>query len=229
MARSKNTELRNQILVNAYQMFYEDGVDNVLMKDIADQSGISVSLLHHYYRRKEDLLVHIFYDMLYKIRTYILEDMKLDPGALGENAIVYPGVLYTIFYDTLMRDNNHLLRIYTGLLYDTELLRQITDYAFTSLIPPAALPSDNRSRLSMYTLNGALSQVVCIYLDSALPLDLKATLRSLIGVYFGGCGRTQEEQEKLLKLVDRLLPQPVLDGFYTKYLAGTDHFTTCNW
>ena len=59
MARQKNQELRQEILKAAYQRFMRDDYNNILLKDIAADCGISVSLLHHYFPTKADIIINI--------------------------------------------------------------------------------------------------------------------------------------------------------------------------
>jgi len=54
----ENTE--HQILIAAREVFISKGYEGARMQEIADQAGINKSLLHYYYRSKENLFDAVF-------------------------------------------------------------------------------------------------------------------------------------------------------------------------
>lgn len=68
-----NTESR--ILEAAKDQFIRNGMDGTSMQNIADEAGINKSLLHYYYRTKENLFEAVFRYALQKFIPRILESM----------------------------------------------------------------------------------------------------------------------------------------------------------
>jgi AcrR family transcriptional regulator len=56
----KATSTEEAILVKAREVFMQHGYDGTSMQMIADAAGINKSLLHYYYRSKENLFARIF-------------------------------------------------------------------------------------------------------------------------------------------------------------------------
>jgi AcrR family transcriptional regulator len=51
---------RNQLLDIALALFAERGVENVSVKDLADEADVTPGLLYHYFRSKDELLAAVF-------------------------------------------------------------------------------------------------------------------------------------------------------------------------
>lgn len=226
MARAKNNELRQTILTKAFRLFYENGVDAVLVKDIAAECGISVSLLHHYYSKKEEILVHIFYDMIYKIHVYILDHVKPLLTEPPKTDVVYIHFFYLLFYDILQRNNDKLLKVYTKVLFDTELLQQATDQVFIAMQDFPTLRISNEERLGAYTLNGGMAQIVSLYLSkhNALTFDIKEQLQKQLLLLYYSAGFSREEREEATAYVTSTLTPEIYDECYQNYMDNVTKF-----
>ncbi len=231
MARAKNNELRQKILVTAFRMIYENSVDEVLVKDIAASTGISVSLLHHYYDRKEDILVHIFYDMIYKVQLFVQE--KVAPVLMERPVtdVVYIHYFYLLFYDILQRNNDKLLKIYSKVLFDAELLQNATDHAFSAMRDFPTLNLTNEERLSIYTLNGGMAQIVSLYLSkhNVLEFDIKEQLERQMQLVYFSAGLSKEEREATSSVVQSTLTQDLRNECYRYYMDNVNSFHSFDW
>lgn len=229
MARSKNNELRQKILSVAFEMFYEDGVDGVLMKDVAEKCDISVSLLHHYFRRKEDMLIHIFYDMVYKTYCFVSQELSPDLSDKKEYTVVFYGYFFQLFYDILTRENNKLLEIYTAVLYNASLLKNATDFAIDLLAELPELTNTPEKRLGIYIMNGSLSQLVNIYLNNPLSSHMYDLVNNLLRSYYASIGFDSEQQQELICMIDTELTDEIKEKCYRKYMANMPNFINCEW
>lgn len=54
---------RNKILIEARQLFYEKGIANVRLQQIADKTGISVGNLAYHYRSKEAIVSAVYQEV----------------------------------------------------------------------------------------------------------------------------------------------------------------------
>lgn len=228
MARSRNNELRQRILMTSYMMFMQGGFKNVLMKDIAAACDISVSLLHHYFSKKEDILIHIFFDMIAKVNSFIVEKLG---GLVNECEYpeLYYGLFYRLFYDILSRNNDALLKIYIYVLNDASLLKAATDFAFRSLPPVGKLSNDYEKRLGVYILNGSLSQVANIYLSNNPPISLERSLRRVIDAYYVGLGYTAQQQRDVRRIAEEALTTELMDECCESYISSIANFINCEW
>lgn len=231
MAKSKNLELRQKILFTAYTMFYDKGVEPVLMKDIAAGCDISVSLLHHYFPCKEDILVHIFYDMIYKVSAFVLNDLKETILVPKEAGVAYIHIFYRLFYNILQRNNNKLLRIYTKVLYDTELLQSATDHTFSSAIGYSELQLSSEELLGVYILNGGMAQIVSLYLsnNNAIHFSLDDQLERQIQLLYYSSGFHRKQRADVCEAVGNVLTTEVYDKCYKNYIDSVANGFALDW
>ncbi|GFZ27714.1 TetR/AcrR family transcriptional regulator [Lactobacillus corticis] len=91
MARRKNMKRRRVILSNTFRLIRENGFDNVSLQRIAEESGISKSLLQSYYPHKATLIndiVHQVFTTLSECVEIKYPDEPKNPYALSK-AFVY--------------------------------------------------------------------------------------------------------------------------------------------
>ncbi len=220
MARSKNIEQRQSILSKALQMFYERGVDAVMMKEIAKESGISVSLLNHYFPRKEEILVQIFYNMIHTVLGFAKENVTVCAKETDNPGILMVSAFYYLFYDILLRDNKRLLMIYTVVLYNAPLLQRATDRTFKMGEEFPELPLSNEGKFGLYTVNGAMSQIVSLFLSihETLDFDLIEQLRNQLRLFYFSMEMTNEQVQCAEKFLTEILSQEMYDRCYQNYL-----------
>lgn len=230
MARAKNMELRQKLLQCALKMFLEKGYENILMKEIAAECDISLSLLQYYFKKKEDILVHIFYDMLIKDAEYIDENLlnAIEQSDADKDA-VYLGVFYRLFYGVLGISNHQLLKMYTPILYDTQLLKRVSDYMFEHDARTNQKLNTYRKRMGGYVLNGCLAQFVAIYLSDPLSTSLEKIVDDALRVCYGYLNVSSEEQERTIGSVNTVLTQQNIQQFYEAYMNGAARFISCEW
>lgn len=228
MARQKNQELRQEILKAAYQRFMRDDYNNILLKDIAADCGISVSLLHHYFATKADIIINIIYDLLRKIQLFIIQKNPEDVGFLNATTAFYE-LIDRMFVDVLVRNNNQMLRIYTYVLCDAKLMNKVIDFCITNLAPSPELKDKFEKRYEIYIYYGSFAQVVLLYLKNRLPTSLYETSIALYQRRYLSLGYSLDECEKIQSRLDEITNQAFLDEFYQEYLLSLDDFVLCEW
>ncbi|MEW6283081.1 MAG: TetR/AcrR family transcriptional regulator [Candidatus Eremiobacterota bacterium] len=67
------SQRREQLLELALRMFGEEGWEGTTIRNLATRAGVSLGLLYHYFRNKEELLVAVMdhYSMLPELRAII--------------------------------------------------------------------------------------------------------------------------------------------------------------
>ncbi len=89
----KNTEKRDEIMRCAYHLFTENGYKNVFLSDIAQQAGISKSLLQHYFPKKSELIKSILDEML-SISFEYVENLVSEQDDLYLRLSVYTRIFW---------------------------------------------------------------------------------------------------------------------------------------
>lgn len=185
MTRQRRQNQRDSIVAMAYSMFLESGYENVTLKDIAAACHITQSLLQYYFPKRADLVVAVFYDFIVKCGSFVADQLKTIPDPPDDDSdLACLDAFFHLFYRILHLDGDKLLRLYTVVLYDSELLKGGTDLLWSH--PDGfVLPGRTfKSRIGAYALNGALSQFVPLYLSDPLNNDLDSFVTLAMGMYY---------------------------------------------
>lgn len=226
MARPRNNETRELILKNAYNRFLSDRYESVYLKDIAKDTGITATLLHHYYPTKADIVIHIIYDMLIKIRKYLIEV----GGEVQSQAESYSYALDDILYmfDVLLRNNGAMLDVYSYVLCDTKLMNEVVEFCCDKMAPKYIVDTVEK-RYNQFILWGGISQVIALYLKKRLPHEVRDGIIKLYNQYLLSNGITEAERSQIIETAKELSTKEKLDAFYKQYEKSIDHFINCEW
>ncbi|MBR0374391.1 MAG: TetR/AcrR family transcriptional regulator [Mogibacterium sp.] len=227
MARPKNNETREKILKNAYSRFLTYGYDGVYLKEIAEDTGITATLLHHYFPAKADLVIHIIYDLLLKTQDYLKEKYHAKEHA-PVNGFSLSLAMITYMFDVLARNNGQMLSVYSYVLCDTKLMNEIVDFCCDTISMPETVDTVEK-RYGQFIFWGGASQMIVLYLKRRLPFSIREGLIQLYCQFMTSIGMTDEEQSFVLSECDKITQQNDLDEFYDKYIRSIDHFIYCEW
>ena len=120
MVDNANTT-ETQIFDAALRVFHKKGLAGARMQEIADEAGINKSMLHYYFRNKEQLFSQVFFQSFRKFMGSVLPILN-EPNTWEEKI---PVVIE--HYTQVMQGNPHLA------LFVINELRQNTD-GFSSFI-----------------------------------------------------------------------------------------------
>ncbi|MCL2568616.1 MAG: TetR/AcrR family transcriptional regulator [Oscillospiraceae bacterium] len=210
MGRKKNLTQRVTIIKTAYQLFLDQGYENVTTKQVADACGMAHSLLHYYYPTKSDLLTDIINTMIAKLHSYIAAE-GVD---LSDKLYVY-GLFNRLFFESVGM-NPKLLGIYRAALTDGEVLRRWTKFAVDKL---ALLPADapEKARLAPYILGGSMGQILPLYVDGELTMELRECINLSLEVFYSVNGLARAWIHATIGLIDRRMTQPFIRTFLTEF------------
>ncbi len=95
-------ETEEKILDAARIIFQKRGFEGARMQEIADEAGINKSMLHYYYRNKDNLFMEVFQAGIKKIFPQLFAIMNKD--------IPLKDKVWEIveFYHTMFKENSHL-------------------------------------------------------------------------------------------------------------------------
>lgn len=100
------SDIEKNILKVATQLFLDQGYDKTTIRQIANASGIGRGHLYYYFRKKEDILIHIFKQILNKIYDDVIESNDDKSEVILSYAIIQCIYTYTLVF------NKKLFRIY---------------------------------------------------------------------------------------------------------------------
>ncbi len=117
-----------RILDAAKKVFHCKGYDGARMQEIADEAGVNKSLVHYYYRNKDNLFQAVFEDAFSKLIT------KLNEIFFSELAFTTKIETFIGYYVSFLSQNSYLpLFILNGLYEKPEQIR--TMLAKNQLLP----------------------------------------------------------------------------------------------
>lgn len=110
MARyQKGAYKRDHILYNSKSLFYNKGIHATTIKEIADMSEDPVSLVHYYFKKKEDIVRQIYLDFLGNIDLFVYSTIFSDNNE--PNVFLAHTVTQLIYYNIIMNDPKNM-RVY---------------------------------------------------------------------------------------------------------------------
>ena len=122
---NKKIDIEEQIIKKSFNLFLVNGYEKTTIRQIADSVGIGRGHLYYYFRKKEDILIHIFKQILNKIYNDVIEssDDKTEDILL----FIYKTILnkiYELISNHHMNDSELLLNYaVTQCLYTYTIVR----------------------------------------------------------------------------------------------------------
>lgn len=110
MARyQKGAYKRDIILYNAKYLFYHKGIAGTTIREIAELSEDPVSLVHYYFKKKEDIVKQIYLDFLGNIDLFVYSALYSEHKSI--NVLLAHTVTQLIYYEIIMNDPANM-RVY---------------------------------------------------------------------------------------------------------------------
>ena len=100
------SDMERNILKISTELFLNQGYDKTTIRQIAEKSGIGRGHLYYYFKKKEDILIHIFKQILNKIYDDVIESSDDKAEILLSYATIQCIYTYTLVL------NEKLFRIY---------------------------------------------------------------------------------------------------------------------
>ncbi len=67
---------REQLTAAAYKVVSQKGYNNFTIADIASEAGLSVGLVHYYFKNKQELLLHVFKETQKNVRRNLAAELE---------------------------------------------------------------------------------------------------------------------------------------------------------
>lgn len=95
-------ETEEKIFEAARKVFQQRGFDGARMQEIANEAKINKSMLHYYYRNKDNLFFEVFQAGVKKIFPQVFEILSREVSLIEKTTLVVD------FYHSAFKDNPHL-------------------------------------------------------------------------------------------------------------------------
>jgi len=198
---SRDTEVK--LMAAAQNAFIKYGLEGARMQDIADEAGISKSMLHYYFSRKEKLFETIFRQAVVDIFSKLRQILDADDSVMTkitrlskeyvdfllEHPYLPLFVLHESHKDPAAFKNDFLPP--GDVAFSTRFLEQIEEEIKLGKIRP----------VNPYVL---LAQIMSMYV---FPIVAQPVLQGIMNV-------TEEDYKKILKQIQREMP-----GFFERLLS----------
>jgi AcrR family transcriptional regulator len=161
---------------------YQDGYNQTTMKKIAEASHVPVSLVHYYFKKKEEIIRSVYVDFLNDIEFFLYRNKP----QIFSNAILSHAVISRIYYDVILGDEKNR-RVYLEVLQSSSNYRILNKYTHKIY---HKYVQDNHIVLSDDLFNayvlmdfGARRELLLQYFEGHVALtvqDLVSTLNGLL-------------------------------------------------
>lgn len=197
----KGENKRDIILNNAKELFYKKGYHKAKIKEIAAMSDDPVSLVHYYFKKKEDIIRSIYNDFYNNIDLLVYS--KLMDINIDENVFLAHSINNRIYYEIILSDPHNSL-VYDEILRDFSNSRLIDKYVYSvyqKYIDQFDITLPEEIFKAYIAMNfGARREFYNDYFSGNLSLSIQEGVTIIIGMF-----------PRMLKLdqgyVDRILDQ----------------------
>ena len=191
-----------KILTAAKKVFHKKGFDGTRMQEIADEAGINKSLLHYYFRSKENLFDAVFKDAFYELFRKIF-------SVIGSSISLEEKIRY-IFSDYIgfMQKNPYIPSFLINEIQHNP--DRITSLFKNSPNPPGEILKQVKNSLEAEGLNDIDHRqfVINIISLSIFPIIAKPLLKSILNL-------TEEEFEEFIEIRKKELPDFILKSIHS--------------
>ena len=122
---NKGQEKKELIYNNAKKLLYEVGYTNTTIKKIAEMTDVPVSLVHYYFKKKEQIIRSVYLDFLNNIDLFLYGKKP----EIFTNSILSHAVSSRIYYDIILNDPNNK-RVYYEVLQSNSNYNVLDNYAY---------------------------------------------------------------------------------------------------
>lgn len=99
-------DMEKNILMVSTELFINQGYDKTTIRQIAEAAGIGRGHLYYYFKKKEDILIHIFKEVINKIYDSVIKSSNDTSEIILSYAMIQCIYTYTLVY------NEKLFRVY---------------------------------------------------------------------------------------------------------------------
>jgi TetR/AcrR family transcriptional regulator len=164
---------QERILEAAKEVFHRRGFEGTRMQEIADTAAINKSLLHYYYRNKENLFMAVFTDAFTRMVTTASEIFR------SEDSFELKLERFFDYHISFLRQNSYIpWFILNGLYEKPDEIRKLMGRS--NFVPPDLLKTVARGlQAEGYTVDDPLQLFLNILSLSVFPIVAKPILSTV--------------------------------------------------
>ncbi len=201
MARyQKGVYKRDIILYNAKDLFYRKGIANTTIREIAERSDDPVSLVHYYFKKKEDIVQQIYLDFLGNIDLFVYSSLYSEISNI--NVLLAHTVTQLIYYDIIMKDPSNM-RVYQESLKNQSnapILNTYIEHVYRKIMDDTSLHlSEERFQACISIDFGSRRELLNRYYSGDLPMQRTELVEIIIRTFPLVTGISQDTVSSIMK------------------------------
>lgn len=212
MGRKINYEERDRIKKTATMLFFEHGYENISTRSIAETCNITRALLHHYYPKKEMLLLDSFLFLVQQYNRYFLERMDKEQFQLLDVEL-----FFRLFFGMCTIDQkykNLFLHIYSNVDLLNKFIRRIIDEHLALMIEK---PHKEEKQYAMYAIAGILSQFIMLQENKILQWSTEELVDYAMRGYYLYIGKTSTDADAFMKTCKSVVDEHCIKNFIYEF------------
>lgn len=199
MARyQKGAYKRDIILYNAKYLFYKKGIAGTTIKEIAELSEDPVSLVHYYFKKKEDIVKQIYLDFLGNIDLFVYSSLYSETRET--NVLLAHTVTQLIYYYIIMNDPRNM-RVYQESLANQSnaaILNTYIEHVYRKIVEEYELNISEEFFQAYISIDfGSRREILNRYYDGELPISPEDLVIIIIRTFPLVAGIKPEELQRI--------------------------------
>ncbi|RDY27861.1 TetR/AcrR family transcriptional regulator [Romboutsia weinsteinii] len=174
----ESIDLREKIIKEASKLFISQGYNKTTIRQIAEVSGVGRGHLYYYFKKKEDILLHLYRDILDKLYVYINENLNPNSDPLVNYAVTQ------CIFTYVLASSNQLFRMYIEAssisLVKKEYINILIDLFNEKMYGTNYRFSEENIYISMAIGSSGGWELLNRYYNDEIDLDLDDILKSTI-------------------------------------------------
>ncbi|NTW71772.1 MAG: TetR/AcrR family transcriptional regulator [Eubacteriaceae bacterium] len=177
----KGQDKKELIYKNAKALLYEVGYTNTTIKKIAEISEVPISLVHYYFKKKDAIVMQVYYDFVNNIDFLVY---RKKPEILT-NSILTHAVTSRIYYDIILNDSKNK-RVYYEVLQNNSNYGILNKYASKTyhqyIKENHVIISDELFEAYLYMNFGARREFFIKYFEGEITLSIQEMVSAINGL-----------------------------------------------
>jgi AcrR family transcriptional regulator len=211
MGRKYSHENRYKIIKASFSVFLEYGYSDVTTRMIADACGMQRSLLHHYYQKKERILLDVYLDICRAIYEYCHNTLNRE-----QFEILDVNMFFRIIYE-VMQIRPHYKNIYMTIYRDAALLNTFLGFAVDNNDFFGMHPFSPEKKRAVFMVSGSMSQLVLLYEAKAVEMSARDLVNFAMRGYYFYLGFNKAKTQHFIDQVNEIVTEKYVSGFIAYY------------
>ncbi|MDR1587527.1 MAG: TetR/AcrR family transcriptional regulator [Treponema sp.] len=215
MGRKYNYEQRRHIIKTAVALFLEKGYDKVTTRMIAQACGMQRALLHHYFNKKETILLDVTMDIIRKINDH--GRLTLSPGQM---AIMDVNMFFLIFYGMMSIDPRYK-NIFNAIYHNARILNMLLRSIINDKEVLGSSTFTEQKKFAIFVVNGSMAQMILFSESDGFPMTDQELINFMMRGYYFYLGVSEDEARQMIDLASKIVTKPYVRKFIRYYETKT--------